>query len=375
MLYSRAGILVVITLVIALLAPLTLALQASPASYTHQSAGGDARYTLTVTNDEQRALTITLTPNGPLATYLDFERSFTLESGASRAVPVRLRLPDSLQPGTVESGILVEASTASSGMMGASAAVMHIVRLVTPQEGAFLAGELLSSSGIVGEEALITVALTNSGSEDYTATPTVFIDGRSILLEGVPLAPGETRSVIVPWTPRAVGQYEATAAVSYATKQASFGTVITVGELDVEITRVSFGDFCLGDPFRVSVGVLNRWGAELPVTVRTELFQNGSRIATGGPLRQVVLPLREESFVLFIESTGATIGPASLKHTVEFAGRDRTMTQDVVLGIDSIVLVGPPRESTLVFIFLLIVALVALAALIFYRRAGRTRRK
>lgn len=366
---------VLVLFFVILLSPAALALQASPASFTHASADGDTRYTLTVTNDEVRSLTLTLLPNGPLASYLDFEESFTLAPGESRAVLVRLRLPESLQPGTVDSGILIEGSVAGGGTVAASTAVMHVVRLVTPQEGAFLAGELLSSSGIVGEEALITVALRNTGSQAYSATPTVFIDGRQVVLDSVLLTPGEVRSVVVPWTPRAVGQYDVTATVSYAQKQASFGTTITVGELDVEITSVAFGDFRLGEPFRVSVGVLNRWGAPLPVTVTSELFQNGNRVAIGGPLRQEVLPLRQESFVLFLESTGAVPGPASLKHTAVFAGRERVVNQDVVLGIDGIVLVGSGEESFLSVIIVVLLVLLTIGAFIIYRRTGSKRRK
>lgn len=355
-----------VVLAAVLLAPLVFALTASPASVTFDSADGDAAYVLTVTNDESRPLVIRLTPNGPLAQQLDLETSFTLEPGTSHAVPIELTLPESLQPGTVESGILIEASSASGGTVGAAAALMHIVRLVTPHEGSFLAGELLSSSGIVGEQALITLALTNTGSESYTANPTVFIDGKRIELEGVTLAPGEARDLVVPWTPRAVGQYDATATAAYAGKQATFGTTITVGELAVDIISVSYGDFRLGDPFRVSVGTLNKWGAPLPVEVRAMLFQNGSRVADAVAVRQTVRPLSEERFTLFLESAGAQPGQATIRVSAVFAGREVLETHDVVLGIDTI---GPLSEQRGGPGILVLVIVVIIASIFIYWRA------
>lgn len=358
---------------LALFAPAAIAIQASPASFTHDSEKGSTTYTLTVRNDETRTLAITLTPNGPLAQYLDVEQAFSLEPGTARSVQVRLTLPDSLQPGTLESGILIEASTSATTTVGASAAVMHVVRLVTPYEGAFLAGELLSSAGIAGEEALITLALTNTGSENYDANPVVYIDGRAVQLEPVPLAPGETKAAVVPWTPRAIGQYEASAAVAYADKQASFATTITVGELDVEFTSTSYGAFLLGEPFRVSVGALNRWGADLPVELTVDFLQNGSRIATARQ-RLEIPPLREEQFTVFLESAGAVVGPATLRYTLVFAGRERTMEEQVVLGVDSILRVGSVASGPLgVFLAVLFVLLVAAAAV--YVLATRRRRR
>ena len=353
-----------------LLLPTTFALTASPASVTFDSDDGDAQYTLTITNDESRPLAITLTPNGPLAPQLNLEEVFTLQPGTSRTVVIQLALPDSLQPGVVESGILIEARSASGGTVGATAALMHIIRLTTPQEGAFLAGELLSSSGIVGEEALITLALSNTGSETYVVSPTVFLDGKRIVLDDVTLAAGASKDLVVPWTPRAIGQYEATATAAYAQKQATFGTTITVGELAVNITSIGYGDFSLGDPFRVSVSTLNRWGAPLPVEVRAMLFQNGSRLSEALAVRQTVEPLREEQFTLFLESTGAYVGPATIRVSAIFAGREVTQTRDVILGVDSITPYGARTDGLGLVAAISIIAL-ALASIFIYRKTKK----
>lgn len=361
-------------LALLLVLPHALAIQASPASFTHEAEEGPTSYTLTVTNDETRPLAITLTPNGPLAQYLEHERSFTLEPGTSRAVQVRLTIPEALQPGTLESGILVESRVSTGSTVGASAAVMHVVRLVTPYEGAYIDGELLSSAGIAGEEALITLAITNTGSEAYTANPVVYIDGRAVQLEQVPLAPGETKAAVVPWTPRAIGQYEATAGVTYANKQASFATTITVGELDVEFTSTSYGDFLLGEPFRVSVGALNRWGADLPVELTVDLLQNNTRLSTARQ-RLEIPPLREERYTVFLETAGAQPGTATIRYTLVFAGRERTLTEDVIIGVDSIVRVGTGTAGPLGAIIAILLILILAGAAIYTLAQRRRRRK
>jgi hypothetical protein len=303
-----------------------------------------------------------------LVGYIVFVDSFELEPGASHAVQVTVRVPESLQPGTTENGILLEANSLNprGGMVGASSAVMHLVRLTTPREGAFLAGELLSSSGVVQEEALITLSLVNTGNEEYTVSPVVFIEGKRIVLEDVLLASGESRNLVVPWTPKAIGQYETSAVVAYAGKQASFSTVITVGELDVDVTRVSYGEFRLGDPFRASLTALNRWGAPIPVDVQVEIVQDGSVLTKSATVRQELEPLKEGIFTMFVESSSLKTGSATANYKLSFADREKSFSQQLIIGIDSISLQGETEKGDNKLVIYALLALAIIAAIFIY---------
>ena len=191
----------------------------------------------------------------------------------------------------------------------------------------------------------------------------------------VSLAPGETRDVSFTWTPTKVGVYQASADVSYADKESMFTTPIIVGNLSVQITELAAGDFRLGDPFRVSVSVLNEWGDALPITVRGRFTQDGSLISSAETAPKRVNPLNEERLPLFFESKGVALGNAVIEVTAEYADKTVSRSLPVVVGVDSLtpaseVTRGSPVITVLIALIVL-VALIAIAIVINRRRRPR----
>jgi hypothetical protein len=360
--------------VLIILAPHVVALTASPAAKTILfEPNAIERYDITITNDETRTLSIAVTPTGPFADFIDVPTAIELEPGTSRTLGVRVRLPQDSQPGTIESGVLIEARPVGGGTVSASAAVLHLIRVQTPYEGAFLSGQLLTSSGIVGSEVLLTLSLVNTGSELVTTTPSIFLDGERRTLPEITLAPGATRDTSISWTPKAVGVYTASASVAYADKENRFSQTIVVGNLSVRITDIEYGAFQLGDPFRVSATVLNEWGASLPVQAIVTLEQNGATIGSAPAQGRVVSPLAEERLTAFVESAGASVGAATITVRISYAEKTLEQAYPVVLGVDSITPYEPRTAVTPIWIIVLAFVVLVLAAtyFIYKKRALR----
>ncbi len=348
------------------------ALTASPASKTIAfSANEVVRYDVLVRNDESSALEITISPTGALAIggALDVPPSVVISPGESRAIPVQIRLPANTVPGTSESGILFESRAVGAGTVAASSAVMHVIRVQTAKEGAFLTGELLSSSGIVGSEVLITLHLLNVGTQSISTQSSILLDGVRQEFAQVTILPGESRDLVASWNPRAVGVYTAVASVPYGSTELRVTSEIIVGALNVKILGINFGEFRLGDPFRVSVDVLNEWGAPLPVQAMFILEQN-STIGTATSASQTIMPLAEGRFTGFLETKSATAGPAVLRAKLIYADKVSEETRPIILGVDSIerpVEVQPGATSNRAFTIVLVILLTILAAYFIYR--------
>lgn len=367
-------LLLFVTLVLALstLTPAAVALTASPASKTvFFEPNTIERYDLTISNDETRTLVLRIAPTGPFAQYIDVPSEVELAPGASRTLGVRVRLPQDSQPGTIESGILIEARPVGGGTVSAAAAVLHIIRVQTPLEGAYLSGQILASSGIVGSEVLVTLSLENTGSEPVTTTPSLFLDGERRTLPVMTLAPGSKRDATISWTPKAVGVYTASASIAYADKENRVATSIVVGNLSMRITNIEFGAFQLGEPFRMSATVLNEWGEPLPAQAQVRLEQNGALISAAQAQGRVISPLSEERLTAFVESAGAVVGPATLSTRVSFADKTIERVDNVILGVDSITLYEPRTAVAGKWLIVaLVLACIAAVTYFIYKKRG-----
>jgi hypothetical protein len=312
------------------------ALTASPASHNSNYGDGEQRYSLTITNDEQRSLSVTLTPTGPLAQYITVPTEITLGPGEQKSVPVILSMPVSTQPGVLESGILIESRPVSAGTVSATSAVMHVIRVTTPKEGEFVAGELLVSSGIVHNPLAVTLVLENTGSVQTSGAVQFAIAGQSFSDQAFTLQPAQVSNVVVYWTPQRVGEYLVEATVSYAGKEETYQSQVIIGNLSVDIASIELSDFRLGDPFRVHINAKSEWGAPITVVASVAVDQGNGTVQSGSSTAVRAEPLTTTRIPVFIESAGLMPGVAFMSTSVVYAGQNKTTIYPVVIGVDSI---------------------------------------
>jgi hypothetical protein len=348
-----------------------LGLTASPASHNSNYGDGEQEYVLTVRNDEQRSLSVTLTPTGPLAPHITVDKELTLAPGESKQVQVRVELPPTTQPGVLESGILIESRPVSSGTVAATSAVLHIIRVTTPKEGAFVAGELLASTGIVQSPVAITFVLRNTGSVQTSGTASFTIAGQDFSQQQFSLEPEQVQNIVVYWTPQRVGEYQVAATATYAGKEEQYETTVIVGNLSVDIAGIELSDFRLGDPFRVQVNARSAWGAPLSVSAAVAVQQGNTTVQAGRSTAVRLDPLTTARIPVFVESTGLSPGIAFLSTSVAYNGQNKTAVYPVVIGVDSIAVQQPQqlqRSQSIATTVAVIILLVLIAGFWFIRR-------
>ena len=140
------------------------------------------------------------------------------------------------------------------------------------------------------------------GTESVTTQPSLLIDGARQEFSQITILPGGSQDLVASWYPRAVGMYTAVASVPYGSTELRVSSEIIVGLLNVKILAINFGEFRLGDPFRVSVDALNEWGAPLPVQASFTLEQNAT-VSAASSTGQTIAPLAEGRFTGFLETT------------------------------------------------------------------------
>lgn len=322
-------------LLLVLCMPLVTALTASPAQHTVYTPDGAAQYSVTVRNDEDRSIDVTVVPSGPFAEDIEAPASFALDPGEQRVMVVRVTVRD-VQPGTLEGGLLIESRSAAGGTVSASGAVFHTIRLVTPEQGAFLDGELIAASSSVGSPTAVTLVLRNTGTEPVNAAVQLSAGDELLSEQAVALAPGAVQNVVAEWTPQRLGQYALEANAQYAGKELVLRQELTVGELSVSIVDVTFGAFVSGSPFRVSVITQSAWGQPLPVTASAAVLQDGRVIHAGESVPLTIAPGDSAAIPVFLESSGLREGEAALRVQLSYAGRQETLTTPIYIGEDAI---------------------------------------
>jgi hypothetical protein len=352
-------------LALLLIAPVA-ALTASPAAYTIPSDMQSATYTLTLTNDEQQTLTLTLNPTGPLSAYITLNRTYTLAPGEQLRIPVRIQLPQATQPGTVTSGILIESQSVTEGTVAAATALMHTIRVVTPKEGMYIQAALLASSATAGNTATLTFSVTNTGTEPIDDVHgSLTVADESLRTLATTLAPGETKNLPVSWTPSAVGSYPVNAIVYYDGTEQPLATTVVVGNLTINITAVRISEFHAGDPFRVAVHLVSAWGEPLTAVASVTIQQNNTRLHS--QTIRTLQPLQPTIFPVFFESVELKPGEATVLVEVQYA--DKTAEQRIEWMIEP----QSAEKNTIplpVILVSIVLILMILVATIFIKRRG-----
>jgi hypothetical protein len=334
------------------------ALLVTPATHILTQGTTTDAYTISILNDEARPLTLTLTPTGPFD--ISVTNSLTLQPGQRTSVPLRVEVP-TLQPGRYVGGVLIESRPTEGDTVSATTAVQHSIRYTVPSTGVHFDATILSSTASVGNPAVITVVVTNTGSEPIEATVQLALENKSYSKQ-VAVQPGQQSNVLFDWTPTALGIYPATAAVIYAGATIERSTNITVGTLVVQIVDVTIGTLQLGEPFRVTLIAQNQWGAPLPTKVTTTLLQNGTIISTAQ--NTLTLPAGERTpIILFVESTGVRADAAELRTVLYYADEKATDVQQLSFA-------SPPvlQSNNRLWIVVVLLLLLLIISIIFIRK-------
>lgn len=358
----------------------SFALLASPASHNIPFGASSDSWSVSVTNDESQSLSITFEPTGPLAPIITVPAETALAPGEKHLFTFSVASPPPTQPGTLESGVIIEANPLNGGTVSATTAVLHIIRLVTPEDGVYISGEILSNAASAGNPSIITLSLQSIGTLPAQGDVSISVGDLATRTQNFLIPPKSSANILLPWTPPHAGDYPITASVKYANKSLDLHSEIIVGNLSVRITSIDWSDFRLGQPFRVSANVTNDWGDTLPVVAKVSVKQlddKGGSIEqqTGSSTTVQVGSLAHESIPVFVESNNMHPGDATIGVTVEYANKQTSMEIPVIVGVDSLDRVtsntsAPAANShtILIVIFAIVIIIIIFGAWFFFKR-------
>jgi hypothetical protein len=350
--------------------PASLALMVSPASHNVWHHQGSDNYTLTLINDDGRDSAVIIFTTGP--DEITVPTNITLAAGETKSIPVGIVMPRSTLPGVRESTVIIQSLPQSNGMVGAAVAVAHVVRIRTPSQGSFVEAQIMTATASVARPTPITVSLTNVGTETIrSARAQVLILPLNQTLSSamIALAPGETKDVQLDWIPAQTGSYELQATIFYDGKEDTISQSIIVGNLSISVGTPEFGDFRIGEVFRVRLNLTNEWGAPLHTTVNLQLSQNG---VTYTDSRAVAMqPGIATSFDGFIDTANMSIGKAQLIVQLRYADKETQHIIPVVLARNRIRVDEPRSYDVLTYAVLGLLVLITIFIIVKKRRGPK----
>jgi len=245
---------------------------------------------LTIINNEQNDISVTLLASGELAPYVSFRESalaFAGDEGAKQA-EILLTLPQALEwPGVHEASIAVtqvqSGRAENSGTaVTASPSLIHRLLVRVPYPKQHLEARLLVPSVERGQSQRVVVLLFNLGAEAIeNASAAILIKDREQLLNALPQkhtavsARGDALLAFTRQPKEGAGIYAAHASIAYATGNLSLQQEFGIGEPKIAITSVKADPLTTGIiPLRITLYL--EWNRNLSGIIAYGIMKNSS---------------------------------------------------------------------------------------------------
>lgn len=336
-----------------------------------------------ILNNEQKDVTVEVYVGGDLSEYVSCSAD-TLHFSpqeVTKTFTCDLRLPDSIEtPGVRDTRIGVvesmEAVSTEGATMGGRVGVESQLWVRVPYPGYYAEIGLSAPNTAIGEDVMFTLKVSNKGTEPFTASGTIKVFDAARELASLDagqasLQPGESRELTASWPTegRGAGEYRAIATVDYSGNIKEAEAMFRIGELRAEITGVPKVSVPLGDIAKFRVSVESVWNDPISgIYVDLDVTKSGKSVSSGKSETFSLAGWEKKEVLVYIDTADMAPGTYDVRATLNYMGI--ASTKDVHGGLE----VTSFTLDTFTLLVLVIIILLGLAVLVYFRRR-KVRRK
>jgi hypothetical protein len=296
---------------------------------------------------------VLLTTEGELGKYIKLQSSNLILEETETWVNFDVNLPEELPPGERRGSILVlqVPTIENTDVVMAAPAVMHQVRVNVPYPGKYVTGKMFITNVNVKQPMLFTIALANFGKEEVkSAKATIIIKGPTneqiavLHTDPIHLSAGQEDKLLVTWQTDNAGSFVAECTVEYDGKIINFNENFNVGNIEVEIERITINDFRLGQIAKIDIHLLNKWNQALKVDGRVEIFKDNSLVSTFNTIPVDILSGSTSVMNAYWNTQDVQTGEYTVSVKAKYDGKTSEKTFTTYVGADSISIKTPTGE-------------------------------
>lgn len=401
---TRIMISIVLAIFIALLfSTSVLALGVAPSREIIDYEQGEHTYTFRIINNENTDMKLAIYPKGELAEYTTLETNLVKlkSSEGEKSVSYTVNLPDGLNPGVRELGIVVLQlpetfaeqedsvlvvdgqamildSKEQESMISATTAVVHQLQVRVPYPDSHVEGRLHVSQGKIGETFTFTISLANRGTQPAEVYADITIKGPTneeidtIKTEKITVKAGEGENLVSAWKADVnQGVYFAEAIVHYGDQYFVIRKEFFVGNQFVSIEDLKVEGFRLGGIAKFDVYVKNKWNQEIQDVYGelTVLDKEGNDLSTIKTLSTDLPGYGDDTLNAYWDTSAVEVGSYDVNVVLHYAGKTTEKLFNTIVSLDKItigqlsagkVAGGEEGNGSLVTILIAVVVLLIL---------------
>ncbi len=305
----------------------------------------DFEFTVTNTHgpDKSYYLLLRSTSEDMDLEYLDSFMSVPLEKipidfGRSHRYKGTLILPESLTPGEHKIFMTVMDDQAGDGTFGARATVAYKIEIYSPYPGKYVKARMFEISPVqLGGTAVLNVQVMNLGTEDLSSVTSIvdLYDSEGYVgTFNSPSMPMKSKAthimpIYVGTKDLAAGRYSMKGKVMYDGLIANMSTSfkLTVGDIFIDIIKISNQTFYSGKINRFTLDVLSKWNLPIDgVYVSGRIERNGGKKGEFRTESITVDPISQGTITAFADLTNLVAGVYDFKLTLNYAGKKNGKT-------------------------------------------------
>jgi hypothetical protein len=276
-----------------------------------------------------------------LKEMLDYPKDdILIRWGGSHEFTGSIYLPAELGPGEHNIFLTVFDKGGGSGQVGARATVAFRFEIYSPYPGKYAKGKVLPVQAVkYGETAVVNIEIMNLGTDDLASVSPVidlysgdeFVKGYSV--DSEPMKSKDVRlfKVHIPTDDLGVGKYSINAKIMF---DGLTETVITyesvrVGDIEMEITKISNPTFIGGRINKFDIGLMNKWNTPTAAFVEGVIRKNGRKKGDFRTESITATPWEENFVTAYLDATNLIAGVYDLHLTLKYAGKTASKVYQV----------------------------------------------
>ena len=333
-----------------------------------------------IVNNENRNIKVKIDADGPLENYIEIPNDTIAINGDERSkqLNLRLKLPETIEPGLHESKVIVR-EISYSNEEGTFISTMPLIKaklqLRVPYPGKYIESKLIISES--DRKVRFTMQVFNYGTEsisDAKALIKIFENEKLIKqLETKSASIGKNSQALLDasWQAENIGSYYAVAEISYDSKKVELKEEFIVGTPFINVTRIIADNFKLGSIAKFDIYLKSNWNSKMENVYANALIYGESKTYLSSKTNQLVLlPEGEQPVNLFWDTEEADIGEYGLNLTVVSKLGENRHSIKLMVNKDSIsTSLAPRRIAIKKYIIILIVAIIVLSIAAFLQRS------
>lgn len=315
-------------------------------------SNGEIESSFRIINSESRALNLKISLNGDLSSgFLIGQKEVSIGPGEEKEVSYKLKLPESVEPGThIQEIVIEEIPGANGGSIGATVGVITQLYVKKSYPGKYAQVEFNIESAEQSQEVLFSLPVFNLGEEnlDEVSAKINVYDSKgesvAIISSGkIGVAVDERKEISAGWKADvAPGVYTAKAVVSYDGKSENLEKSFTIGEKVLDLVNVNVKGFSIGGIAKFEMSVENKWSSDIKgVYSQTTVFgKDQNMIVEFKSPTEDIPALSNHTFFSYWDTEGLDIGLYNATIYLKYGEKFSKKNVQFNVGADSIETIG-----------------------------------